>query len=70
MADEQQFAIGDLVEKHTGDYRAYGEIRGVFTITENGPVRYVVRHTAEGGGFFCHIYSAKNIRLMRRAEDA
>ena len=26
------FKIGDLVEKRTGDYRATGEVRGVFTM--------------------------------------
>ncbi|MEA2834394.1 MAG: hypothetical protein QOG66_2596 [Methylobacteriaceae bacterium] len=58
--------VGDLVEKHTGDYRAKGEIRGVFTMS-SGAVRYVVEHKAEGGGSFCHIYSAANLRALRAA---
>jgi hypothetical protein len=57
------FKIGDLVEKHTGDYRAKGEVRGVFTMS-SGAVRYVVEHKAEGGGSFCHIYSGQNLRLI------
>lgn len=56
------FEVTDWVEKHTGDYKAKGEVRAVFTITEGGALRYVVRHAAEGGGFFCHIYSEANLR--------
>jgi hypothetical protein len=41
------FQVGDLVEKFTGDYRAPGEVRAVFTV---------------GGGHFCHIYSEANLR--------
>ena len=59
--DDTAFAIGDQVEKYTGDYRIRGEVRGVFTL-KNGAVRYNVEHQAEGGGSFTHIYSAKNIR--------
>ncbi|WP_197434739.1 hypothetical protein [Agrobacterium vitis] len=59
------FAIGDLVEKHTGDYTAKGEVRGIFATTR-GAVRYVVEHQADGGGSFCHIYSEKNLRPARR----
>jgi hypothetical protein len=62
------FNMGDLVEKHTGDYRAQGEVRGVFTIS-NGAVRYVVEHKAEGGGSFCHIYSGQNLRLLERSSQ-
>jgi hypothetical protein len=61
------FKIGDLVEKHTGDYRAKGEVRGVFTMS-NGGLRYVVEHKAEGGGSFCHIYSAQNLRLVEPSD--
>jgi hypothetical protein len=64
------FQIGDQVEKHTGDYRARGEIRAVFTITDGGAVRYVVRHQAEGGGYFCHIYSAANLRPLATKEPS
>ncbi|WEO73150.1 hypothetical protein [Agrobacterium vitis] len=59
------FAIGDTVEKHTGDYTAKGEVRGIFATTR-GAVRYVVEHQADGGGSFCHIYSEKNLRPARR----
>ncbi|WP_234895022.1 hypothetical protein [Agrobacterium vitis] len=58
------FAIGDLVEKHTGDYTAKGEVRGIFATTR-GAVRYVVEHQADGGGSFCHIYSEKNLRSLQ-----
>lgn len=57
----QPFTIGDQVEKHTGDYHAKGEVRGIFAM-KNGAIRYVVEHPAEGGGSFCHIYSEKNLR--------
>jgi hypothetical protein len=60
------FKVGDQVEKWTGDYRTFGEVRAVFTVTDGGPVRYVVRHEAQGGGYFCHIYSAANLRLLPR----
>lgn len=59
------FSVGDQVEKHTGDYRAKGEVRGIFAMT-NGAIRYVVEHPAEGGGSFCHIYSEKNLRKVER----
>lgn len=57
------FRIGDRVEKFTGDYSAFGEVRAVFTL-DNGSLRYVVEHKAEGGGSFCHIYSEKNLRKI------
>ncbi len=63
-----EFKVGDLVEKHTGDYRAKGEVRGVFTMSR-GAVRYVVEHKAEGGGSFCHIYSGQNLRLLESKSD-
>jgi hypothetical protein len=52
MAMSDAFTVGDRVEKFTGDYRAPGEVRSVFTIYDGGPIRYVVRHAAEGGGYF------------------
>ena len=57
------FGVGDRVEKITGDYRAFGEVRAVFTMS-GGAVRYVVEHRAEGGGSFCHIYSGGNLRRV------
>lgn len=59
------FAVGDLVKKITGDYQILGEVRSVFT-KNNGQVRYVVEHTAEGGGSFLHIYGASNLMLINR----
>ena len=57
-----EFDIGDQVLKHTGDYRIPGEIRSKFQLYDGGPVRYVVRHEAVGGGHFCHIYAPANLR--------
>ena len=61
MPENRTFAIGDPVKKVTGDYRIKGEVRAVFTLIDGGPTRYVVRHRADGGGYFCHIYSAANL---------
>lgn len=58
------FEIGDHVLKHTGDYQIKGEVRGII-IKKNGEFRYVVEHTAEGGGSFLHIYSATNLRKVQ-----
>jgi len=60
----REFVVGELVEKFTGDYRVTGEVRSVFTVHDGGPIRYVVRHSAKGGGYFCHIYSAANLRPL------
>ena len=62
-----EYQIGDQVEKYTGDYRARGEIRGIFTM-KNGAVRYVVEHKAEGGSF-CHIYSENNLRRVPNSQE-
>jgi len=56
-----RYGVGDQVEKVTGDYRAKGEVRAIFTVYDGGPVRIVVRHKADGGGYFCHIYSPGNL---------
>ncbi len=74
LIEALEWQIGDQVEKFTGDYSAFGEVRGIFTL-KNGAVRYAVEHNAEGGGSFAHIYSAKNLRSRAadrtapRAED-
>lgn len=57
------FQIGEQVEKYSGDYRAKGEVRGIFAM-KNDAIRFVVEHEAEGGGSFCHIYSEKNLRRV------
>lgn len=62
---EPEFSLYDDVEKHTGDYRAPGVVVSVFTVVPHGPYRYVVRHEAMGGGYFCHIYSAANLRRAK-----
>jgi hypothetical protein len=69
LPENVEFPVGAQVEKHTGDYRAFGEVRGAFTITDGGPLRYVVRHAAEGGGFFCHVYSPANLRLRQSSRN-
>jgi len=57
------FEIGDKVIKFTGDYHAYGEVRG-YVIMKNGAIRYVVEHDSIPEGSFLHIYSEKNIRKI------
>ncbi|MEW4569285.1 hypothetical protein AB1L88_15580 [Tautonia sp. JC769] len=57
---EPRFAVGDRVEKCSGDYRVFGEVRGVFRL-RSGAVRYAVEIEAEGGGSFVHIYSESNL---------
>jgi hypothetical protein len=65
--EEYEFEVEQRVEKHTGDYKAYGTVVGMFRI-HNGQMRYVVEHKAEGGGCFYHIYSAANLRKDWRDE--
>jgi hypothetical protein len=60
---ETIFAVGDRVEKVTGDCQITGEVRAVFKMA-NEAVRLVVEHRAEGGGSFLHIYSPKNLRRI------
>lgn len=55
------FVKGDKVCK-VGTYKAPGEVRAVFTLSDDDPSpRYVVVHKAEGGGLFAHIYGAQNL---------
>ena len=60
--DGWHFNLGASVEKYSGDYSAFGVVVAQFEI-EPEKRRYVVKHRAEGGGSFCHIYSAANLRL-------
>jgi hypothetical protein len=60
MMTMSKFNVGDNVKKVTGDYQIKGVIRSVFT-KEDGVVRLVVEHRAEGGGSFLHIYSEGNL---------
>jgi hypothetical protein len=59
QAETPAFAIGDAVEKYTGDYQLPGEVRAVFT-TRAGKIRYVVEHHPG----FLHIYSGSNLRAL------
>jgi hypothetical protein len=62
------FEIGEHVEKFGGDYHAKGVVISCFWIVPDSQTypRYVVRHRAEGGGYFCHIYSEQNLRSIDR----
>lgn len=50
------FAIGDEVEKYTGDYHLFGIIVSIFKTT-TGKVRYVVEHDPG----FLHIYNKNQL---------
>lgn len=58
-------AVGDRVEKFTGDYQLSGEVRCSFT-TRAGKVRLVVEHDPG----FLHIYGPQNLRLLTAAPKA
>jgi hypothetical protein len=58
------FAIGDPVEKFTGDYTWDGVVCSRFT-TPDGKLRYVVAHpilASQGSGWVLHIYSEANLQ--------
>lgn len=57
ISDSARFAVGDIVEKFTGDYQLTGEVRAVLT-TKAGKLRYVVEHSPG----FLHIYAESNLR--------
>jgi hypothetical protein len=67
---EVQFVAGDRVLKHTGDYRIEGTVLAFFDLRQGiggqRAWRFVVRHEATGGGYFCHIYSGANLRLVAK----
>jgi hypothetical protein len=50
--------IGERVEKHTGDYTTFGEVRGIY-VTKHGKLRYVVEVEPQG---FQMIWSEKELR--------
>jgi hypothetical protein len=52
------FKIGDRVEKFTGAYTTFGEVRAVYT-TKRGDVRYVVEVEPQG---FQMIWGGKELR--------
>lgn len=54
------FAVGDVVEKFTGDYTWRGEISAIF-LTPNGKERVVIAHPV-GKGYVLHIYAPPNLR--------
>jgi hypothetical protein len=63
-----EFNIGDQVEKFSGDYTGYGEIRGMFYISDNGPVRYIVKFALDKGtGALCHICNPKTLRKVNQS---
>lgn len=57
------YAIGERVDKYTGDYQLAGEVRAVF-MTKAGKVRYVVEHDPG----FLHIYGDANLRPSPEGE--
>jgi hypothetical protein len=57
---DAKFKIGDRVEKHTGAYTSFGEVRCAYT-TKRGDIRYVVEVEPQG---FQMIWSAKELRLV------
>jgi hypothetical protein len=54
------FAVGDHVEKYTGDYSWRGTVCAAFE-TPSGHQRYVVAHPADSGEVL-HIYGPNNLR--------
>ena len=56
----EEFKVGDVVEKYTGDYQLKGIVVAKFFTTANKE-RYVVEHVPG----FLHIYSANNIRKVQ-----
>lgn len=59
---ESKFALGDNVEKCTGDYTWGGVVSSVFE-TPAGALRYVVAHPVKTG-WVLHIYSEGNLRSL------
>lgn len=60
---DHKFMIGERVEKHTGDYSTFGEVRGIY-VTKNGKLRYVVEVEPQG---FQMIWSGKELRHAPRS---
>ena len=56
---------GDKVEKFSGEYTGPGTIEQIVSM-DDGRTRYLVSHKIEGGtGTFLHIYSKKQLRLVK-----
>lgn len=63
-----EFAPGQHVEKHTGDYGGRGRVVQRLE-PEPGKVRYVVAFKIEGGfGEFFHILNPTQLRPINRGE--
>lgn len=54
----EEYRVGDRVEKHSGTYTTFGEVRAAY-VTKAGAVRYVVEVEPQG---FQMIWSAKELR--------
>jgi hypothetical protein len=59
---ECKFAVGDRVEKFTGDYCWRGEVCSIF-MTPNSKIR-IVAHPVDAG-YVLHIYAEDNLRMYQ-----
>lgn len=66
---QSDFEIGEHIRKVSGEYVLTGVVVGVveaFPGQERSPVRYIIRHMAEGGGWFLHIYNRSQLKSIDR----